>query len=342
MDWPVAGSYAATFFLTLGSFAATSGGQERPSASATPPVQTKSAPASAAGPATPWAIARIETLPGNSWGKTVRLGRDLIVATYAHLGPEVADAAKRFTGNNLSCQSCHLEAGAKQHGLPFVGVFGDFPQYRAREGEVGTIEDRINGCMMRSMNGRPLPLASPEMKAMVAYIKFVSTGTIVGAATKGRGSGKIAELDRPAGPARGQSLFAESCAACHGADGLGKRHGVVGDAKGYEFPPLWGPDSYNNGAGMARLISAANFIHANMPLGATLDEPVLPPEDSWDIAAYIDSRDRPQKSDLDRDFPVRTEKPADAAYGPYIDGLSPEQHKFGPFQPIRDKLKAMK
>jgi thiosulfate dehydrogenase len=74
----------------------------------------------------------------------------------------------------MSCQSCHLEAGTKEFGLPFVGVFADFPQYRSREGEVGTLEARINGCMTRSLNGRALPVGSDEMKAFVAYIKFLS------------------------------------------------------------------------------------------------------------------------------------------------------------------------
>jgi thiosulfate dehydrogenase len=44
--------------------------------------------------------------------------------------------------------------------MPLTGVWGQFPQYRAREGAVVTLEDRINGCMERSMNGRALPLDS--------------------------------------------------------------------------------------------------------------------------------------------------------------------------------------
>lgn len=122
---------------------------------------------------------------------TVRLGRDLTTETYAHIGPEVADPAKRFAGSDMACQSCHLEAGTKKFGLPFVGVFADFPQYRAREGEVGMLEDRINGCMTRSLNGKALPIDSPEMKAFVAYIEFLSDGRPIGRKTPGRGSGKM-------------------------------------------------------------------------------------------------------------------------------------------------------
>ena len=38
-------------------------------------------------------------------------------------------------------------------------------------------------------------------------------------------------------------------------------------ADGFLFPLLWGPDSYNNGAGMNRVLTAARFIKARMPLG---------------------------------------------------------------------------
>lgn len=301
-----------------------------------------SAAATAGTQAAAWTVPDIEKLPDDPWGRMVRMGRDLTVETYKHIGPEAADPAKRFAGSNMSCQSCHLEAGTKQYGLPFVGVFADFPQYRAREGEVGTLEDRINGCMTRSLNGRPLPVDSDQMKAFVAYIKFLSTGRPIGGKTPGRGSGEMAELTRAAEPKAGAQVYAENCAACHGTDGQGKRVGAVGDGKGYEFPPLWGAGSFNNGAGMGRLISAANFIRSNMPNGTTHDQPLLTLEQAWDVAAYVESMDRPQKKDVDKDYPVGSEKAVDAGYGPYVDGFSQDQHKYGPFQPIRDRLKALK
>ena len=288
-----------------------------------------------------WAPPDLKKLPDDAWGKLVRYGRDLNTNTPALLGPEAANASMRFSGSNLSCQNCHLEAGAKKFGLPYVGVYGDFPQYRAREGEVGTIEDRVNGCMTRSMNGKPLPLDSLEMKAMTAYIKFLSTGVPVGAPTTGRGAGAIAELTRAADPERGKAVYAETCVACHGPDGQGKRRGQVGDGKGYEFPPLWGPDSFNDGAGMNRLIAAANFIHSNMPNGVSADNPLLSDEDSWDVAAYVQSQPRPHKDALDKDFPVRTEKPVDAGYGPYPDAFEQSAHRLGPFTPIRAAIKTL-
>ena len=136
-----------------------------------------------------WIIPDADKLPDDGWGKTVKYGRDLVAKTYALIGPEVSDPAHRFSANNLACQSCHLEAGTKQYGLPFQGVYADFPNYRARSGAVGTIEDRIQGCMTRSMNGKQLTPGGPEMTAIVAYMTFLSEGRPVGAPTPGRGPG---------------------------------------------------------------------------------------------------------------------------------------------------------
>lgn len=289
-----------------------------------------------------WSVPDVSKLPDDDWGRTVRYGHDLTSKTASLIGPEVKDHAHRFSGNNLNCQSCHIDAGTKQFGLPFVGVFADFPNYRARSGSVGTIEDRINGCMTRSMNGKPLPLQSREMVAIVAYMKFLSTGVPVGAKTAGRGPGTMPELTRAADPRRGAAIYAKTCAGCHGDNGLGQRAGKVGDAQGYSVPPLWGPDSFNDGAGMGRLITAANFAHNNMPDGTTWKSPVLSAPDAWDVAAYLEAKPRPHKAGLDKDFPNRAQKPVDTAYGPYADALPPSQHKFGPFKPIRAADAALK
>jgi thiosulfate dehydrogenase len=177
--------------------------------------------ASAAPAATSWVVPDIDKLPDDDWGRTVRYGRDLMTKTASLIGPEAADPTHRFAGNNLNCASCHLKAGAKEYGLPYVGAYADFPNYRARSGAVGTIEDRIQGCMARSMNGKKLPTEGLEMTAMVAYLKFLSTGRPVGAPVVGRGSGRMPELTRAADPARGQALYAPTCAVCHGDHGQG-------------------------------------------------------------------------------------------------------------------------
>jgi thiosulfate dehydrogenase len=292
-----------------------------------------------------WTVPEMGALPNNTHGRLVRRGRDLITATYAHIGPEVADRAKRFAGNNLACGNCHLQAGTKKFGIPLFGMFGVFPRYSARSGAEMTIEDRVNSCMTRSMNGRPLPAGAPEMQALMAYSKFLSTGVAPGQLLPGLGTGNMPELDRAADPVRGEALYANACVACHGPNGAGIRRSLPTTDLGYMVPPLWGNDSFNDGAGMARLIPAANFIHFNMPHGADYLNPQLSPEQSCDIAAYVISQPRPRKAGLDKDFPDLLQKPVDAPYGPYADGFSEQQHKYGPFAPIRAaiaKLKAEK
>ena len=125
---------------------------------------------------TMWTVPEVGALPRDAHGLQVREGRDLITATYAYIGPNVADASKRFAGNNLACTNCHLQAGTKKFGLPLFGLYEDFRKTAPAPAAEITIEDRINSCMTRSMNGRPLPADAPEMQAMVAYIKIISTG----------------------------------------------------------------------------------------------------------------------------------------------------------------------
>ena len=56
------------------------------------------------------------------------------------------------------------------------------------------------------------------------------------------------------------------------------------------MPPLWGPQSFNDGAGMSRPGVAAAFIRTKMPLGrgGSLDD-----QDAWDLAAFVTSMPRP-------------------------------------------------
>jgi thiosulfate dehydrogenase len=279
------------------------------------------------------------TLPAGPWKDLVFYGKRLITDTSSVIGPEVADTSMRYAGNNLACQNCHLQGGTQRFGLPLIGVYGAFPTYIAREDGISSIEDRVNGCMERSMNGRVLPIGSKEMRAIVAYIQYVSTGTTVGKTIEGRGSAALKLLSRPANPQHGAVVFKEICAQCHQPDGQGKRRGVKGDARGYEFPPLWGPDSFNDGAGMHRLITAASFVHANMPVGTTYQAPTLSVEDAWDVAAYINAQPRPVRAHLERDYPNRARKPVDAPFPPFADSFPLQQHRLGPYQPIMDARK---
>jgi len=287
---------------------------------------------------TQWTPPDISTLADDPFGKLVKYGYALFTDTANEIGPTVSDSTRRFAGNNLACQNCHLQGGTQPYAMPLTGVWGQFPQYRAREGAVDTLEDRINGWMERSMNGRALRLESREMRAFSAYMRWLSTGIPDGAKLAGPGALRIKEPARAADLGNGAQVFSQTCSACHGADGLEQR---AQTGAGYQFPPLWGPDSHNNGAGMSRLLTAAVYARHNMPLGTTYTAPVLTDEEAYDVAAYLIGQKRPEKANLDKNFPVRLQKPVDTPYGPYTDGFTPEQHKFGPFAPIRAKVQEL-
>lgn len=287
---------------------------------------------------TQWTPPDITTVADDPFGTLVKYGHALFTDSANEIGPNVSDPSRRFAGNNLTCQNCHLQGGTQPYAMTLIGVWGQFPQYRAREGAVDTLEDRINGCMERSMNGRSLPLESREMRAFLAYMRWMSTGVPDGAKLKGAGTLRIKEPARAADAGRGEEVFSQICAACHGADGFGQR---AQTGAGYQFPPLWGPDSYNNGAGMSRLLTVAAYAMHNMPIGTMFNAPVLTDERAYDVAAYIISQKRPEKANLEKDFPNRLQKPIDTPYGPYVDGFSVEQHKYGPFGPMRAKVKEL-
>lgn len=265
-------------------------------------------------------------------------GYQLLTQTDQLIGPEVGDADMRLTGNVLRCTNCHLQGGTQSYGISLVGVDKRFPQYRGREDRIGTLEDRINGCMTRSMNGSSLANDSREMKAMVAYISWLDD--YFGSDSNSISSGlKSIELpDRAVDLERGKSLFSQQCAVCHQADGQGVASATT-PGSSYVYPPLWGKYSYNNGAGMNRVITAAQFIKYNMPFGVTHENPVLSDEDAYDIAGYMNSHLRPKKSALELDFPDRTKKPMSTPYGPYADSFSEDQHTFGPYPPILEYYK---
>lgn len=197
-----------------------------------------------------WTVPEVGALPRDASGLEIRKGRDLITATYAYIGRDVADASNRYAGNNLACSNCHLEAGTKKFGLPLFGLYTDFPQYSARTGGEISIEDRVNSCMRRSMNGRALPTDAPEMQAIVAYIKFISSGVAPDQRLPGLGTGKMPELNRAAEPARGEPLYLRDCAACHKAKGR---------ASGKVYRVLILATSFRHCGGRARSMTALGW-----------------------------------------------------------------------------------
>ncbi len=263
----------------------------------------------------------------------VRQGYLLVTETPNRMGPSAADPEKRFTGNNLACTNCHLKAGTQAGSASWVGVAGRFPQFGARSGTTGSLEDRVNGCIQRSMNGNPMPVESPEMAAIISYMDWLGEGMPDAKESKYKGFPDI-EIPLTAVDLKtGAEIYNRECSLCHGPEGKGVAHSDPG--KVYLYPPLWGNDSYNDGAGMHRTLTAAAFIKSNMPFGlATWERPRLTDEEAFHVAGYINSFERPRKAGTESDYPDRTLKPVSTPYGPWADDFTASQHKYGPFPPI--------
>ncbi|HEX4574137.1 MAG TPA: c-type cytochrome [Gemmatimonadales bacterium] len=228
-------------------------------------------------------------MPSGPLGAAIRRGRALLVATH--------DSLPAHVGNRLRCVSCHLDEGRRPTGS-WVGTYAKYPQYRARSATVETIEYRVNDCFRRSMNGTPLAADSPEMRDIVAYLWFLARDVPI---APPRGANPLARwAGFHADTGRGAALYQASCAKCHGADG----QGTVG------APPTWGAGSYNIGAGMTRVRTAAAFIRDNMPF----DQPgTLSDQQAFDVAAFVDAQPRPDYPDKVRDWP-NGDAPPDVAY----------------------------
>ena len=274
-----------------------------------------------------WHAPDTSGLPKDETGDEIRYGRALIAHTADYLGPQ---GKVKAISNGMNCQNCHLEAGTKTFGNNYSAVASTYPRFRARSGTEETIEKRVNDCIERSLNGQPLPYNSRELKAMVSYIKWLGANVPKGEIPKGSGLVELPYLNIPADPAIGKKLYAEKCTDCHGKSGAGAKDP---GAASWTYPPLWGRNSYNDGAGLFRLSRLAGYIKANMPFGASYAQPQLTDEEAWHLAAYINSLPRPQKKFV-TDWPDISKKPIDHPYGPYADGFSEQQHKYGPFKPI--------
>lgn len=215
-------------------------------------------------------------------------------------------------GNSLNCTSCHLNAGTVADGSPFVGVSAFFPSYASRAGRTITLQERINGCFSRSMNGKPLPLDSDDMKAMVAYFDWMKKETRPEDKVAGRGVGKIDMAIKP-DVENGKQVYAAQCAVCHGKDGEGLKQA---DGR-LVFPPLWGDNAFNIGAGMARTYTAAAFVKRNMPIGFhdkfPLGQGGLSDQEAVDVAEYFTHQPRQDFPAKVKDWP-KDKKPADARY----------------------------
>jgi thiosulfate dehydrogenase len=190
-------------------------------------------------------------------------------------------------GNELHCDSCHLDEGRQVGSAPLWAAYVSYPAYRAKNHHVNTLEERLQGCFRFSMNGKAPPLGDPVLVALETYAYWMALGAPVDPKIAGRGYHVPAKPPLPADYERGSNVYARNCALCHGGDGAGQR-----DNEGHvTFPALWGAGSFNWGAGMGNVGNAAGFIKYNMPLGRG---GMLSDQEAWDVAQFMDSHERPQ------------------------------------------------
>lgn len=252
-------------------------------------------------------------IPNNAFGDLVRRGQDIFLNTKA-LAPE-------YVGNELNCVNCHLDRGRKANSAPLWASYPMYPAYRKKNNKVNTFVERMQGCFQFSMNGKPPAADSEVMTALTTYAYWLSTGAPIGKALPGRG------FDEPPPPkggydiARGKGVYEKQCAICHGDHGEGQKVGATS-----VFPPLWGQNSYNWGAGMHRINTAAGFIQHNMPLGRG---ETLSDQEAWDVAAFINSQERPQDPRLINGSIDETRKRFHADDGVSLYGVVVNGNKLG-------------
>jgi len=207
----------------------------------------------------------------DDYESNVLFGYNIVMDTNRYAG--------RYTGNGLSCTSCHLQGGTQPNGLA-LNVAGLYPKWRSKNGVRNGIGLRIRDCFLYSLNGIMPPEESAEVQAVAAYIYYLSEGEVIGRAPAGYSVPTLPETGSDPNPPRGAVVFQRACSACHGADG----HGTA------TAPPLWGINSFNAGAGLNNLAKLAGFIWANMPLG---QGGTLSHQDALDVAAFIKLQHRP-------------------------------------------------
>lgn len=276
-------------------------------------------------------------IPNDKFGEQVRYGRELMLHTAYYIGPQGING--HYLGNKMNCTNCHQNAGTKPFAFSLMMAHERYPQYRAREGKVLSLAERVNNCVMRPHSGVPLPLDSKEMLAFLSYFRWLNS-QLTADDRKKQGFENL-EIDFPSragDPQKGQKLFELQCSRCHQPNGGGLFN--TGDSS-YQYPPLWGEFAYQPGSSMHRVIKQARWLKANMPNDkATYSNPFLTDEEAVDLASFINDdriHTRPNPKTLDYPFPA--EKAIDYGVGPFADTFQAAQHKFGPYKPILDYWK---
>ncbi len=232
-------------------------------------------------------------------------------------GKRLLNETKRLlpehVGAEMNCNSCHIAQGKVPLGDPYINSYNTYPRVMPRSGKEVDLAARINGCFQRSMNGVPLDREGPEMTAMMEYMQWLAQNTPQDQKVDINNAGEI-DTTLVGDPVHGEKIYYAQCATCHGDNGEG-----IKDSRGdIVFPPLWGDESFNIGAGMARTYKAAAFVKYNMPMGIQTKGlwghgNVLSDQDAIDVAEFFTHKPRPDFAGKVNDWPSG-KKPKDARY----------------------------
>lgn len=297
----------------------------------------------AARPPQPWREPDAARIPAGPEGDAVREGINLLRNTSPRVGKLAPDASKRMGWNSLNCVHCHQAGpsglpGTKPYALPLVNAVNDYPKFDIKSGKIISLEQRVIG--MFGPGSVPVTPESPEVKSIVAYLRWLAQGTPPHSAMERTGLMPLPPTRRAADPRRGAKLYAALCSSCHGTDAAGQRRPDFDAGGGYLFPPIAGSDTYDNAGHMFAVPLLARYIRASMPLGATHDRPQLTPEQALDIAAFLndDATPRLQNPNRQRLYPDPALRPQGFAIPEHFPG-QPEAYrraKFGPFRDVNE------
>lgn len=238
-----------------------------------------------AGPQLAFAPPLESDIPDGPQGEAILRGKAIFLDPARYAGAHV--------GSGLTCNNCHLDGGRLAGAAPMWAAWGMYPAWRKKNDRINTMEDRIMGCFVYSMNaqaspsGKPPPAGSDIYRDLETYFAWLATGAPIGQELPGRGYPELPEPDLTPDYLRGKTVFEAQCAVCHGVEGQGQAR----PGGGYTYPPLWGPHSFNWGAGMSKIANAAGFIKANMPFGSGNS---LTNQQAWDVATFVVSHERPR------------------------------------------------
>jgi thiosulfate dehydrogenase len=225
--------------------------------------------------------------------------------------------APQYAGNTLSCRNCHMDRGRRAVSAPLWAAAPQYPMYRSKNRTMNSLAMRIADCFRYSQNGSSPPAESPELLALMTYTNWLATGLPIGITPKASGYPPLAAPQMSPDRQRGKAVYTAHCTVCHAENGQGSDF-----AGAHVIPALWGPHSYNWGAGMHTVANAASFIYANMPPGGA---GLLTRQQAWDVAAWVDSQPRPQdprfSESVEKTRELHHKGHADEYYGTMVDGV---------------------